>query len=345
MPATLNRRFLLRERPVGDFDPKVLQRVVEPVPTPGPGEALVRNRYLSLDPTNRIWMGEGESYLPPVPLGEVMRGAAVGEVVASNSKKFPVGAKVAGLLGWQDYAVVSEAGDAMAQVIPGWLPVPLTATLGVLGVTGMTAYFGLFDIGKPKRGETVVVSAAAGAVGSIVGQLAKIHGCRVVGIAGSQDKCEWLTRELGFDVAINRRDANWREQLTAACPRGIDIDFENAGGEILEAILERMNNHGRIVLCGMISQYGKDQGNAPGPRHFVNLLTRRITLQGFIIIDYIPRFPLAQLKMLWWLKRGRLKDRSTIVKGLDNAPQALTQLFSGENVGKLMVEIDEAPTA
>ena len=343
MQPSLNRRFLLRERPVGDFDPQVLQRVVEPVPTPGPGEALVRNRYLSLDPTNRIWMGEGESYLPPVPLGEVMRGAAVGQVVASNSKKFPVGATVAGLLGWQDYAIVSDHGEAMAQVIPGWLPVPLTATMGVLGVTGMTAYFGLLDIGKPKRGETVVVSAAAGAVGSIVGQLAKIHGCRVVGIAGSQDKCEWLTRELGFDVAINRRDADWREQLKAACPRGIDVDFENAGGEIMEAAIDLMNNHGRVVLCGMISQYGKDERANLGPANFINVLTRRLTVQGFIIIDYVPRFALAQLKMLWWLKRGRIKDRSTVVKGLDNAPQALMQLFSGDNVGKLMVEIDEAP--
>lgn len=342
MQAQLNRRFLLRERPVGDFDPKVLQRVVEPVPTPGRGEALVRNRYLSLDPTNRIWMGEGESYLPPVPLGGVMRGATVGEVVASNNKKFPVGATVAGLLGWQDYALVSDHGEeAMAQVIPGWLPVPLTATLGALGVTGMTAYFGLFDIGKPRRGETVLVSAAAGAVGSIVGQLAKIAGCRVVGIAGSADKCEWLTGELGFDAAINRRDPDWRQQLKAACPNGIDIDFENAGGEIMEAAIDLMNNHGRVVLCGMISQYGKDDRANLGPANFINLLTRRIKIQGFIIIDYVPRFALAQLKMLWWFKRGRIKDRSTIVKGFDNAPQALTQLFSGDNVGKLMVELEE----
>ncbi len=338
----MNRRILLRERPSGDYDPKILQRVVEPVPTPGPGQALVRNRYLSLDPTNRIWMSEAEGYLPPVRLGEVMRGGAVGEVIASNSRKFPVGAKVAGLLGWQDYVIVSDSGDALVQVIPGWLPVPLTATLGVLGATGMTAYFGLLDIGKPKRGETVVISAAAGAVGSIAGQIAKIHGARVVGIAGSKDKCEWLVRELGFDAAINRRDANWREQLKASCPKGIDVDFENAGGEIMEAVLDLMNLHGRVILCGMISQYGKDDA-AGGPRNFRHLLIRRLKVQGFIILDYIPRFPLAQLRMLWWLKRGRIKDFSTIVKGLDNAPQALTQLFRGENTGKLIVEIDEPP--
>lgn len=337
---TVNRRFLLRERPSGDFDPKILQRVEEPVPVPGPGQALVRNRYLSLDPTNRIWMSEAEGYLPPVALGEVMRGGAVGEVVASNSRKFPVGAKVAGLLNWQDYALISDSGDTLVQVIPNWLPAPLTATMGVLGATGMTAYFGLTDIGKPKRGETVVISAAAGAVGSIAGQIAKLMGARVVGIAGSKDKCDWLVNELGFDAAINRRDADWREKLKAACPRGIDVDFENAGGEILEAVLDLMNLHGRVILCGMISQYGKDEA-ASGPRNFRHLLIRRIKVQGFIILDYIPRFRLAQLRMLWWMKRGLIKDRSTIVKGLDHAPQALTQLFRGENTGKLIVEIEE----
>ncbi|HVT36268.1 MAG TPA: NADP-dependent oxidoreductase [Nevskiaceae bacterium] len=344
MPQPSNRRFLLRQRPLGDFDPKILERVVQPAPTPGPGQALVRNLYLSLDPTNRIWMSEAEGYLPPVALGEVMRGAAVGKVVASNSKKFPAGATVAGLLGWQDYALLSDDGDTVAQVIPNWLPVPLTATMGVLGATGMTAYFGLTDIGKPQPGETVVISAAAGAVGSIAGQIAKLLGCRVVGIAGTREKCEWLTRELGFDAAINRRDADWRAQLKAACPNGVDVDFENAGGEILDAVLDLMNLHGRVILCGMISQYGSD-GAVAGPKNFRHLLIRRIKVQGFIILDYIPKFPLAQLRMLWWLKRGKIKDRSTIVKGLDQAPQALTQLFRGDNTGKLIVEIDEPPPA
>ena len=345
MSQRLNRRFILRERPSGDFDPKVLQRVVEPAPKPGPGEALVRGLYLSLDPTNRIWMSEADSYLPPVPLGDVMRGGGVGVVVESNNPKFPVGAKVGGLLGWQDYAIVSDKGDALAQVIPGWLPVPLTATMGVLGVTGMTAYFGLLDIGKPKRGETVVVSAAAGAVGSIVGQIAKIVGARVVGIAGSKDKCDWLTKELGFDAAINRRDPDWRAQLKAACPMGVDVNFENAGGEIMEAVIDLMNLHGRVVLCGMISQYGKDDRRNVGPENFTEFLFKRIKLQGFIILDYVQRFPLAQLRMMWWIKRGLIKDRSTVVKGFDNAPQALTQLFTGANTGKLFVEFDEPPSA
>jgi NADPH-dependent curcumin reductase len=342
MPA-VNRRFLLRQRPSGDYDPRVLERVVEEVPKPGPGQALVRNLYLSLDPTNRIWMSEAYSYLPPVPLGAVMRGGGVGRVVASNSSQYRVGAVVGGMLNWQDYALIGENDEIPAQVIPGWLPAPLTATLGVLGITGMTAYFGLLDIGQPKRGETVVVSAAAGAVGSVVGQIAKIYGCRVVGIAGTREKCDWLTRELGFDVAINRRDADWRAQLKAACPQGVDVNFENVGGEIMEAVIELMNLHGRIVLCGMISQYGKDDRANLGPRNFVELLFKRLKLQGFIILDYLPRFPMAQLRMLWWLKTGRLKDRQTVVKGLDNAPQALGQLFTGENTGKLLVEIDTPP--
>jgi NADPH-dependent curcumin reductase len=339
----MNRRFILRERPSGDFDPKILERVVEPVPQPGPGQALVRNLYLSLDPTNRIWMGEGESYLPPVPLGEVMRGGGVGQVVASNTPKYKVGQKVGGMLNWQDYALIGENDPIAAQVIPGWLPAPLTATLGVLGVTGMTAYFGLLDIGKPLPGETVVVSAAAGAVGSIVGQIAKIRGCRVVGIAGTRDKCDWLTRELGFDAAICRRDADWREQLAAACPRGVDVDFENVGGEIMETVIDLMNLNGRVVLCGLISQYGKDDRGGLGPSNFINVLTRRLTVKGFIILDYVPRFAFAQLRMLWWLKRGRVRDRHTLVRGLDQAPQALTQLFTGENTGKLIVEIDAPP--
>jgi NADPH-dependent curcumin reductase CurA len=339
MTSQVNRRFILRERPSGDFDPKVLVKETGPVPSPGPGQALVRNRYLSLDPTNRIWMGDGESYLPPVPLGGVMRGGGLGVVVASNTRKYRVGATVIGMLGWQDYVLISADDPVPAQALPGFIKASPTM-LGALGFTGMTAYFGLLDIGKPKRGETVVISAAAGAVGSVVGQIAKIYGCRIVGIAGTHEKCEWLKRDLGFDAAICRRDQDWREQLKAACPTGIDIDFENVGGEIMEAVLDLMNNNGRVVLCGMISQYGKDDRANVGPHNFINLLTRRIKLQGFIILDYIPRMPMATLRMMWWMRRGKIKDRSTIVKGLDNAPQALTQLFKGENTGKLLVEID-----
>jgi NADPH-dependent curcumin reductase CurA len=291
-----------------------------------------------VDPTNRIWMSGEESYLPPVPLGDVMRGGGLGEVVASNTSKYKVGAKVIGMLNWQDYALISADDALPAQALPGFVK-PSPSMLGALGFTGMTAYFGLLDIGKPKRGETVFVSAAAGAVGSIVGQIAKIHGCRVVGIAGTHEKCDWLKRELGFDAAICRRDRDWREQLKAACPKGIDVDFENVGGEIMEAVFELLNLNARVVLCGLIAQYGSD-GAASGPRNFHYLLFKRVKLQGFIILDYIPRMPLATLRMMWWMKRGLIKDHSTIVKGLENAPQALTQLFRGENTGKLLVEID-----
>ncbi len=343
--ARLNRRFLLRQRPQGDYDPKVLERVVEPAPTPGPGQALVRVLYLSLDPTNRIWMAEGDSYLPPVPLGDVMRGGGIGEVVASNASKYRVGSKVFGMLGWQDYALISDKDEIPAQALPSFLPVPLTSTLGVLGVTGMTAYFGLLDIGKPRRGETVVISAAAGGVGSIAGQIAKIYGARAVGIAGSREKCEWLTKELGFDAAINRRDADWRQQLAAACPKGVDVNFENVGGEIGEAVLDLMNNFGRVILCGGISQYNNENRDHLGPRNFVNFLFRRLKLQGFIILDYVPRMPLAQLRMIWWMKRGLVKDRTTLVRGFDQAPEALGQLFRGDNIGKLLVELDDPPSA
>jgi NADPH-dependent curcumin reductase CurA len=336
--AAVNRRYLLQRRPAGDFDPAVLQRVVEPIPAPGPNQALVRNLYLSLDPSNRIWMSESESYMPPVALGDVMRGVGIGEVIASNISKYPVGARVLGVIGWQDYALINATDEFPWQRLPRLLPIPVPMMLGALGVTGMTAYFGVLDIGRPKRGETVVVSAAAGAVGSIAGQIAKLRGARVVGIAGSRDKCDWLTKELGFDHAICRRDADWREQLAAACPNGIDVDFENAGGEIMEAVFDLLNHHSRVVLCGLISQYGMD-GAVQGPRNFGNLLMRRVKLQGFIVLDYLPRFMPAALQMGLWILRGKVKDRHTIIQGLDRAPAALAGMFRGENTGKLIVQI------
>lgn len=337
-PETSNRRFLLRRRPSGDFDPSVLELVREPVPAPGPGQALVRVKYLSLDPSNRIWMGQGESYIPPVPLDGVMRGAGIGEVVASNNRKFPVGSRVIGLLGWQDYALIGTGEEFPSQRLPSFLPVPLPSLLGAMGFTGMTAYFGMLDIGRPRRGETVVVSAAAGAVGSVAGQIAKIRGARVVGIAGSREKCDWLVRELGFDAAINRRDPDWRAQLAAACPDGVDVDFENVGGEIMEAVFERLNHHARVVLCGMIAGYGED-GAARGPRNFSILLMRRIRLQSLIVLDYQRRFTFAGMRLAWWMRRGKLKDQQTLVHGLERAPAALVGMFKGENTGKLLVEV------
>jgi len=335
---SVNRRYILQRRPSGDFDPSVLTCVSEPIPVPGANEALVRNRYLSLDPSNRIWMGEGESYMPPVQIDAVMRGAGLGEVVASNSAKYPVGARVLGLLGWQDYAVIGTADEFPPEKLPRFLPIPEPLLLSTLGTTGLTAYFGMMDIGKPRRGETVLVSAAAGAVGSIAGQIARLRGARVIGIAGSHEKCDWLVKELGFAHAICRRDTDWRAQLSAACPNGIDVDFENAGGEIMEAAFDLLNPHARVVLCGLIAQYGAD-GEASGPRNFANLLMRRVRLEGFNLLDYQSRFYPAAIRLGWWMLRGKIKDRHTLIHGLDKAPEALVGLFNGTNIGKLIVRI------
>jgi NADPH-dependent curcumin reductase CurA len=336
----LNRRFLLRERPNGAFDPAVLQFVEEPAPTPAPGQALVRILYLSLDPSNLIWMGERESYMPPVALGEVMRGVAIGEVLASKVRAYPVGALVLGLLGWQDYALIAPNDAFAAMRLPRLPFVQKTSLLGALGITGLTAYFGITDIAKPRRGETMVVTAAAGAVGSIAGQIARLRGARVVGVAGSHEKCRWLVQELGFAAAICRRDPDWRAQLKAACPHGVDISFENVGGEIMEAVFELLNPHARVALCGLIAEYAQG-GSAPGPRNFSNFLMRRVHLQGFNVLDARRRFVGATLRLALWLALGRIKDRHTLITGLSNAPAALKGLFDGDNIGKLIVQVAE----
>ena len=339
-PGPRNRRFVLRSRSYGAFDPAVLAMEQGTVPTPAPGQALVRTLYLSLDPSNRIWMGEGESYMPPIPIGEVMRGLAIGEVVNSRTRAYPVGARVLGLLGWQDYALISP-GDAVKPIRLPKLPfVNTPAFLGALGFTGLTAYFGIGDIARPRRGETVVVTAAAGAVGSIAGQLARMRGARVVGIAGTPEKCRWLVDDLGFAAAICRRDSDWRDQLRVACPRGIDVSFENVGGEIMEAIFELLNPHSRVVLCGLVSEYGQD-GSARGPANFSNLLMRRVRLEGLNVGDSQRRFNGAIARLILWKLQGRIRDRHTLVMGLEAAPRALTSLFEGENIGKLIVQVSE----
>ncbi|MBP7651062.1 MAG: NADP-dependent oxidoreductase, partial [Phenylobacterium sp.] len=257
-----NRQWILRRRPTGEIGPEDLELIETQTPELKDGEVLVRTIYLSLDPTNRIWMSDQDQYLPPVEIGDVMRGGVIGVVEQSRSPDLQVGQIVnPGLGGWQDYTVLPAAMARPSLQIPG---VPLTAYMSVLGATGLTAWFGLMDIGKPQPGETVVVSAAAGAVGSIVGQLAKLKGCRVIGIAGSPEKCRWLTQELGFDAAIDYRNEDVGAALDRHAPNGIDVDFENVGGEIMDAVLARMNNFGRVALCGMISTYNID-GPIPGP--------------------------------------------------------------------------------
>jgi NADPH-dependent curcumin reductase CurA len=331
-----NRQWVLKRRPSGAIRSGDLELVENPVPQPGQGQFLARTIYLSLDPTNRIWMSDMEQYMPPVGIGEVMRGGTLSVVEESNNPNFHRGDIVAGIASWQEYAVLDNA-----QKIPRG-GVPLTANMSVLGMTGATAYFGLLDIGKPQKGETVVVSAAAGAVGSIAGQIAKLKGCRVVGIAGSDDKCRHVMKEFGFDSCINYKKENVAEALRRECPNGIDVDFENAGGTILDAVLANLNMKARIALCGMIANYNASEP-VPGPYNIGALLMKRARIEGFIILDYFPRMHEFVRDMSQWLADGKIKYDVQIVKGVDKALFALNLLFIGGNVGKLLLQLSEEP--
>jgi NADPH-dependent curcumin reductase CurA len=332
--ATANRQIRLRQRPDGRVDERTFEAVEETVPEIGPGQALVRNLYLSVDPTNRAWIGEEPTYLPPVGIGEVMRSVGLGRVISSNSDDYPEDALVTGLVGWQEYTVAGGEGIPLT-VLPE-LELPIECMLGALGVTGVTAWFGIEDIGRPQEGETMVVSAAAGAVGSVAGQLAKLRGARVVGIAGGAHKCSWLVDDLGFDAAVDRYDPDWRAQLGQACPDGVDVDFENVGGEIMNAVFGMLNLNARVALCGLISEYNDDP--QPGP-NLGRLLVNRVRIQGFIILDWFDRFPEAITQLGALVAAGKVKDRHTLIEGLDRAPDALNMLFDGDNVGKLIVKI------
>ena len=330
-----NRRFLLRERPSGRIGPDTFELSEEAVPEIGDGEALVRVDWISLDPTNRAWLNDTPTYLPPVGIGEVMRALGLGEVVASKNPNYAVGQTVQGLVGWQEYAVASDAMPLLpVDVADGVSP---SAYLGALGMTGLTAWIGIRDIGKPQPGETVVVSAAAGAVGSVAGQLAKSDGARVVGIAGGPEKCALLTDRLGFDAAVDHRADDWAAQLAAATPNGIDIDFENVGGDIMDAIFARLNLGARVALCGLISGYNSADP-PPGPRAFANLLIQRATLQGFIVLDHFDRAPEAIGEIAGLIAGGRLTPLETVVEGFEQLPTAINMLFDGKNVGKLVVK-------
>ncbi len=338
-----NRQWRLKRRPVGDVKAGDLELVDSPKPVPGKGEMLVRNVYLSLDPTNRIWMSDMEQYMPPVAIGDVMRGGTLGVVEQSNADGFAVGDIVMpGMGGWQDYSIGLAVGPFPAQKLPKIPGVPLSTFMSALGFTGATAYFGLLDLGQPKAGETVVVSAAAGAVGQIVGQIAKIKGCRVVGLAGSDEKCRYVVKDLGFDACINYKKENVAAALKRACPNGIDVDFENAGGEILDAVLANINLKARIVVCGLISQYNATEP-VPGPYNFANILMKRARVEGFIIIDYVPRFGEFAMQMAQWVMEGKVKDRVDIHDGLENAVTTLSNLFTGGNTGKLLVRVSPEP--
>ena len=335
-----NHQWILRRRPVGNIQPGDLELVERPTPALEDGQVLVRNVYLSLDPTNRIWMSDQDQYLPPVEIGDVMRGGGFGVVEESRSDRFQPGAIVnTGLGGWERYTVAHAGGISPVPHIPG---MPLTAFMSVLGGTGLTAYFGLTDIGKPQPGETVVVSAAAGAVGSVVGQIAKLMGCRVIGIAGGRDKCRWLVDELGFDGAVDYKNEDVGVALDRLCPNGIDVDFENVGGPIMDAVIARMNNFSRMALCGMISTYNHE-GAVAGPADFARVLMRRILIKGFIVIDYLPRAAEAFAELVPWVASGQIKWKAHVVDGLENAADAVHRLFSGDHDGKLLIRISAEP--
>jgi NADPH-dependent curcumin reductase CurA len=333
---TTNRRIVLAQRPDGMITADCFESDDAPAPDPADGEAIVKVEYVSLDPTMRGWITDEPSYLPPVGIGEVMRSAGAGTVVESKSPEFAVGTKVMGLVGWQDYAIVGGPRGAFVRVLDP--EIDLVDALSVYGTTGLTAYFGIVDIGRPKPGETFVVSGAAGGVGSVAGQIAKALGCRVVGIAGTADKCEWITGELGFDAAVNYRTEEVAKALGEACPDGIDVYFDNVGGEILDAALGLMNNFGRIVACGMISQYNNTE-LAPGPRNIANIVGRRLRMQGLILLDHLDRFDEAAAQLRTWIDEGRLQSRVHLVDGLQEAPRAVGMLFTGENIGKLVVRV------
>jgi NADPH-dependent curcumin reductase CurA len=330
------RRYLLASRPVGLADETTVRLDDRaPVPEPADGQALIRVRYLSIDPTIRTWMDDAPGYLPPIEIGAVVRGGGIGEVVSSRSPRYRTGDLVFGMTGWQEYALADDAASAMTVLPPGVEP---TVALSVLGITGLTAYFGLLDIGKLQAGETVVVSGAAGATGSVAGQLARIAGAgSVVGIAGSADKCAWLTGELGFDHAIDYRTEHVGRRIREVCPDGIDVYFDNVGGPILDACLANLALKARVVLCGAISQYNED--HPAGPRNYLSLITRRARMEGFLILDYLDRFPEAQMAMAGWVMEGSIKHREHVVDGLEHSVEALNLLFSGGNTGKVVVRV------
>ena len=333
MNASVNRQILLVEKPVGKLGHEHFRMSDAAIPEPKDGEALVRVHYISLDAANRAWM-HGATYRSAVEANSVMAGGGIGEVVASKADGLKAGDIVFGDTGWQDYAAIPAKHLTRMPKLE-----PMTHLLSVFGIAGLTAYFGLLDVAKPKPGETVAVSAAAGSVGSIVGQIARIKGCRVVGIAGGKDKCDWLTSELGFDAAVDYKDGAVFKALRAAAPKGIDVYFDNVGGDILEACLPLMNNRGRISCCGAISQYdGAPQ--ATGPRGVPGLIVvKRLIMQGFIVMDFMDQRDKALSELQSWVSSGKLKVQEDIINGLENTPKALIGLLAGENRGKRMIKL------
>jgi len=340
--ASVNHQVRLATRPVGLPNAANWQHTEEPVAEPAEGGVLIKTLVLSLDPAMRGWMNEGKSYIPPVAIGEVMRAGGIGVVVASRNPAFAVGDHVTGSPGVQEYCLIpsdqiKRSGLAKIDLALG----SVTQWLNVLGMPGMTGYFGLMDVGQPQPGQTLVVSGAAGAVGQTVGQMAKIKSCRVVGIAGGAAKCDWVVKELGFDACIDYKSGSVKAGLKEHCPAGVDIYFDNVGGEILDDVLARINKGARIVICGAISQYNATTAVA-GPKNYLSLLVNRARMEGIVVFDYADRYHLAIAEMAGYLKDGRMKSKEDVVQGLEHFPEALLKLFNGENFGKLVLEV--APT-
>ncbi len=334
-----NRQWILEARPVGQLTGKEFRWNETSAPDPTDGQVLVRNLWLSFDPTQRNWMAR-DSYVPMIPLGEVMRAIGVGQVVESRHHDFKPGDLVQGWWGWQDYVATDGRGvGGMHKLSPG---VPPNTALSLFGITGNTAYFGITEIGQVKSGETVVVSGAVGSTGSIAGQIAKIKGCRVVGTAGGKEKCDWLTQAAGFDGAIDYKNEDVGRRLTTLCPNGIDVFFDNVGGVVLNEVLARINLKARIVLCGAISRYNETV-LPPGPSNYFNLTAKRGRMEGFIILDYVPRFAESIAALGRWHREGKLVQKEDIAVGLENAPHTLMRLFTGENFGKQLLKIADPP--
>jgi NADPH-dependent curcumin reductase CurA len=333
--SQINHQVRLAARPSGLPKSTDWDMTEEPVRTPGAGELVVELAYVSLDPAMRGWMNAGASYIDPVEVGDVMRAGAVGRVIASEHPGFAVGEHVYSDFGVQEYAL--SDGRGVVKVDPSLAPLP--TYLGTLGMTGMTAYFGLFDVAKLGAGDTVVVSGAAGAVGSVAGQIAKIKSARVIGIAGGEEKCRWLVDELGFDAAIDYKTQDVRRALRETAPEGVDVYFDNVGGEILDAVLTRLARGARIVICGAVSQYNATEG-VRGPANYLSLLVARASMIGMVVFDYAPRFGEAAAEIAGWMREGRLISREHVVDGGVSAfPETLLKLFAGENVGKLVLRV------
>jgi len=333
MNASVNRQILLAEKPADKLGPEHFKLSKAAIPEPKDGEALLKVRYISLDAANRAWM-HGATYRSAIEANSVMAGGGIAEVVTSKAPGFAAGDLVWADTGWQEYVALPAKHLSKMPKIE-----PMTHLLSIFGVAGLTAYFGLLEIGRPKSGETVVVSAAAGSVGSIVGQIAKIKGCHVVGIAGGRDKCHWLTSELGFDAAVDYKDGATFKALRAAAPKGIDVYFDNVGGDILEACLPQMNNYGRIACCGAVSQYD-GVPSAHGPRGVPGLIVvKRLIMQGFIVSDFMAQRDKAIAELQAWTSSGKIKVQEDVIDGLENTPKALIGLLAGENRGKRMVRV------